>query len=64
MSGAREVVEKAVFAIEPLIAEMLDYGYTNNDVSLGRLMLGEKELQVQLVVTSNPDEFLISDEED
>ena len=64
MSGAREVAEKAVFEIEPLIAEMLDHGYINNDVSLGRLMLGDKELQVQLVVTSKPDEFLMSDDED
>lgn len=63
MSGAREVAEKAVFEIEPLIAEMLDHGYINNDVSLGRLLLSDGEIQVQLVVTRNPDEFLIAEDE-
>lgn len=64
MSGAREVAATAVDNIESLIAEMLEGNYTDNEVSLGRLLNGNSEIQVQLKITSKREDFLDSDEED
>jgi len=64
MSGAREVAENAVSEIEPLIAEMLDGKWLDNEVSLGRLLLSDGDIQVQLKITKIKKDFLFSDEED
>jgi len=63
MSGAREVAGNAVFEIEELIAEMLDGDYIDNEISLGRLLSGNEEFQVQLKITRDPMAFLHHDEE-
>lgn len=49
MSGAKEIAAQAVDNIEPLIRDMLAGNYNNNDVSLGVLLDGKTEIQVQLV---------------
>lgn len=64
MSGAREVAENAINNIESLIAEMLDGDYANNEVSLGRLLCGNEQIQVQLKVTRARCEFIDDDEYD
>lgn len=64
MSGAKEVAEKAIFEIEPLIADMLEGNHPDNEISLGRLLCGNEEIQVQLKVTRSRSDFLDSDEED
>jgi hypothetical protein len=64
MSGAREVAELAVDNIDSLIAEMIEGNHQDNWVSLGRVLLEGKELQVQLKVTSIKADFYESDEED
>jgi hypothetical protein len=64
MSGAREVAEQAVDNIDSLIAEMIEGNHQDNWVSLGRVLLEGKELQVQLKVTSIKADFYESDEED
>jgi len=64
MSGAREVAKTAVDNIEPLIADMLAGDYPDNWVSLGRVMLEGKEIQIQLKITTVPADFYDSDEEE
>lgn len=64
MSGAREIAEQAVVNIDNLIAEMLVGGYPDNWVSLGRVLLEGKEIQIQLKVTTVAADFYDSDEED
>lgn len=64
MSGAREVAENAVYNIDSLIAEMIEGNFNDNMVSLGRVVLEGKEIQVQLKVTSDRSDFLDSEEED
>jgi hypothetical protein len=64
MSGAMEIAELAVDNINTLIAEMLEGDYPDNEVSLGRVLLEGKEIQIQLKVTRVQADFLDSDEED
>jgi hypothetical protein len=64
MSGAREVAEQAVDNIDSLIEEMIEGNHQDNWVSLGRVLIEGKELQVQLKVTSIKADFYESDEED
>jgi hypothetical protein len=64
MSGAMEIAELAVDNINTLIAEMLDGDHPDNEVSLGRVLLEGKEIQIQLKVTRVHADFLDSDEED
>lgn len=64
MSGAKEVAENAVSEIEPLIAEMFDGKWESNEVSLGRLLSSNGDIQVQLKITTIKKDFLFSDEED
>jgi hypothetical protein len=64
MSGAMEVAQLAVDNINTLIAEMLEGDHPDNEVSLGRVLLEGKEIQIQLKVTSVAADFLDSDEED
>ena len=64
MSGAREIAQTAVDNIDPLIADMLAGNHPDNWVSLGRVMLEGKEMQIQLKVTTVPSDFIDSDEED
>ena len=64
MSGAREVAKNAEFEIEDLIVEMLDGNFSDNEISLGRVLLGNKQIQVQLKITTNKNDFLYSDNED
>jgi hypothetical protein len=64
MSGAREIAEKAVETIDTLIAEMLDGNHPDNWVSLGRVLVEGKEMQIQLKVTAIREDFYDSDEEE
>ncbi|MCL1123327.1 hypothetical protein [Shewanella surugensis] len=48
MSGARDVAANAIDYIESLITEMLAGGHTDNEISLGRLLSSNQEIQVQL----------------
>lgn len=58
MSAARELAAKAVENIEPLLRDMFEGDYANNEVSLGVLLDGKEEIQVQLKVTRSPNEFI------
>lgn len=51
MSGAREIAGKAVDNIEELLSDMFAGDYADNEVSLGVLLSGKEEIQVQLKVT-------------
>lgn len=64
MSGARELAQTAVDNIDPLIADMLAGNHPDNWVSLGRVLLEGKEIQIQLKVTTVWADFFDSDEED
>jgi hypothetical protein len=64
MSGAMEIAQLAVDNINTLIAEMLEGDYPDNEVSLGRVILEGKEIQIQLKITKVHADFLDSDEED
>ena len=64
MSGAMEIAGLAVDNINTLIAEMLEGNHPDNQVSLGRVLLEGKEIQIQLKVTRVQSDFLDSDEED
>ncbi len=64
MSGAKEVASKATENIHDLITDMLSGDHLDNQVSLGRLLCGKEQIQVQLKVTRHPPDFLDSDEED
>lgn len=64
MSAAKEIAANAVFNIEPLIKDMLAGDYANNEISLGVLLDGKTEIQVQLKVTRSPTEFIETDYDD
>ncbi|WP_062564635.1 hypothetical protein [Pseudoalteromonas shioyasakiensis] len=58
MSAAREIAAKAVDNVEGLLKDMFAGEYANNEVSLGVLLDGKEEIQVQLKVTRSPSEFI------
>ncbi|WP_125782800.1 hypothetical protein [Pseudoalteromonas rubra] len=58
MSAARDIAQFAVDNIEALLADMFEGDYANNEVSLGVLLSGGEEIQVQLKVTRAPSEFI------
>jgi hypothetical protein len=60
MSDAKEAAEKAVDWVEQLIAEMIDGDHQDNKIVLGELtnQSGSEELQIQLVVTRNKEDFI------
>lgn len=64
MSGAREIAEKAVDNIEELLTDMFAGNYADNEVSLGVLLNGQEEIQVQLKVTRTPSDFIETDYSD
>lgn len=64
MSGAREIAEKAVDNIESLLADMFEGDYADNEVSLGVLLNGKEEIQVQLKITRDPKAFIETDYSD
>lgn len=64
MSGAIEVAKKSVGEIEELIADMLEGDHQDNEISLGRLLCGKSEIQVQLKITRNRCDFIEDEEED
>ncbi|MAD75389.1 MAG: hypothetical protein CML20_11465 [Rheinheimera sp.] len=61
MSAAREIAANAVDNIEELLTDMFDGDYADNEVSLGVLLSGKEEIQVQLKVTRSPAEFIDTD---
>ena len=61
MSGAKEIAAKAVENIEGLLKDMFIGDYANNEVSLGVLLDGKTEIQVQLKVTRSSFEFIETD---
>lgn len=64
MSGAIEVAKTATDNIEQLLVEMLEGDHEDNEISLGRILCGKDEIQIQLKITRNRSDFLYSDEED
>ncbi len=64
MSAARELAAKAVENVESLLMDMFIGDYANNEVSLGVLLDGKEEIQVQLKVTRAPSEFIETDYSD
>lgn len=58
MSASREIAQNAVDNIEDLLSDMLEGNYANNEVSLGVLLSGKEEIQVQLKITRAPSEFI------
>ncbi|MBS3796701.1 hypothetical protein [Pseudoalteromonas sp. BDTF-M6] len=61
MSGAKEVAALAVDNIEPLLTDMFDGDYADNEVSLGELQSGNEVIQVQLKITRIPRDFVDTD---
>lgn len=61
MSAAKELATKAVDNIEPLLQDMFTGGYQDNEVSLGVLLDGQREIQVQLKVTAVESDFIETD---
>ncbi|MFT5852143.1 MAG: hypothetical protein ACI87J_002119 [Colwellia sp.] len=64
MSAAKEVAEKATDNIETLLRDMFAGDYANNEVSLGVLLNGKEEIQVQLKITRTSSEFIDTDYDD
>lgn len=64
MSSSKEVAATAIDNIEPLIAEMLEGDYADNEVALGRLLCGKDEIQVQLKITRTRNDFIFDEFED
>lgn len=62
MSGAREIAKKAQYEIEELIADMLAGNHQDNEISLGLLICGKDNVQVQLKITRDTCDFLECDE--
>ncbi len=62
--GAIEVAKTACENVEQLISEMLEGNFEDNEISLGRLLCGTDEIQVQLKVTRKRSSFLQDDETD
>ena len=58
MSDAQTIATEASENIESLIAEMLEGDYQNNAILLGTLNSGADDIQVQLIVTREPAEFM------
>lgn len=61
MSTAKQLAAKAVENIEPLLKDMFTGDYANNEVSLGVLLDGKEEIQIQLKVTRRTSEFIETD---
>ncbi len=61
MSAAKELAALAVDNIEPLLQDMFSGDYADNEVSLGVLLDGKEEIQIQLKVTRTPSEFIETD---
>lgn len=64
MSAAKELAAKAVDNVEPLLQDMFSGGYQDNEVSLGVLLDGQREIQVQLKVTAIEKDFIETDYSD
>ena len=64
MSASKEIAGLAIDNIESLLSEMFEGAHLNNAVSLGVLLAGQEEIQVQLIVTREPSEFIETDYSD
>ncbi|OEF59698.1 hypothetical protein A1OW_21510 [Enterovibrio norvegicus] len=64
MSAARDIAAMAPDNIIALLRDMFAGQYDNNEVALGVLLSGTEEIQVQLKVTRNPQEFIDTDFDD
>lgn len=64
LSPAQQVASLSVDNIEQLLVEMLTGDYANNEISLGVLLEGKNEIQVQLKITRDPTEFIETDYND
>lgn len=64
MSAAQEIAETAIENILPMITEMLEGNYADNEVSLGRLLCGKDEIQIQLKITRTKTDFIFDEFED
>jgi hypothetical protein len=61
MSEAKILAASAIDNIETLLRDMFIGDYANNEVSLGVLLDGKEEIQIQLKVTRTPSEFIETD---
>ncbi|MGF1696572.1 hypothetical protein L4C54_12935 [Vibrio lamellibrachiae] len=58
MSEAIKVAAAAPSYIETLLTEMFEGDYPDNEVLLGVLLAGQSQIQVQLKITRNPEDFM------
>lgn len=63
-TGAQEVAATAVDNVDNLIVEILEGDYADNEVSLGRILVGKQEMQVVLSVIAVREKFIFDDFED
>ncbi|STQ75518.1 hypothetical protein [Grimontia hollisae] len=64
MTNSQKIAAMATDNIVSLLREMFEGQHENNEVALGFLEKGNEEIQVQLKVTRNPEEFIETDFDD
>lgn len=58
MSAAKEIASTAIDHIEGLLADLFESGASNNHILLGTLGADNEPIQVQLLITRDPAEFV------
>ena len=58
MSEAQAVAAEAKDYIEQLLVEMFEGNHPDNEVLLGTLLSGKDRIQVQLIITRHPENFM------
>lgn len=53
-----EIASTAEDYIEDMVVDLISGNHLDNKVCLGTLIAGNSEIQVQLVITRNPDDML------
>lgn len=61
MSDAIKIAKEAPKYVEGLLAEMFAANAEDNRICLGGVYSGQQYIQIQLVVTSNPAEWMDDD---
>tara|TARA_B100000700_G_scaffold329857_1_gene453272 strand:- start:3734 stop:3970 length:237 start_codon:yes stop_codon:yes gene_type:complete len=64
MTGSQEVAATAVDNVDSLVTEILEHDYADNEVSLGRILCGQQEMQVVLKVVAVRESFIFDEFED
>jgi hypothetical protein len=58
---AIHIAQRAELTLLPLLTELLASGEQENRIALGALYSGDQYIQVQLIVTSRPEDLLDDD---